>query len=290
MRCSRAQRLIGRAFVEQALPVPAARALWDHLRQCQSCRARYDRVLSLERLLEGQDPPALAPSGLELSLVEGLALSAAQPEPARADRPLGAGLLLRLGAALAAVAVAVLLGFLLWPRPDLFTFQARHAGQPGLGVRALCALTDVRGELLVRSLSADPGPQELASCPAQGRLSFAYVAPRPGYLFAWAGPDEAELRPLLPSSAAASAEQVPASARLQPTGVTLAPLDVAAEGQVVAVFVLSAAALDPGQRAQALRAVLRGEPVAGEQSAVILHIPIDPPARDGEHRGVERAP
>jgi hypothetical protein len=136
------ERLID-GMVLDPLSAPAWQELRGHLRDCDACRARYDRVALAERMLHG-GPAALAtPSPASFDRIGAAVLDGLEPAPKPAWKRALAWLAppQRWGVALAAMLVVAILPVVLRPTPpDANEFQAR-GGRPAeraAGLRAFC--------------------------------------------------------------------------------------------------------------------------------------------------------
>jgi hypothetical protein len=140
-------------------------------------------------------------------------------------------------AALALVLIAVVSWLWLRSGPR-DTFQTRGEG-PVLAVRSFCETVDLSGRPLIRSLSEDPTPQELASCPADGVLRFAYRTPRPGFLYALARTSSGEVLWLIPQQADDKPIRIQAAASLTPLPLVLPAASLPGTGHFEMIFVLA---------------------------------------------------
>lgn len=196
--CRQSRRLIDAAFARRELPPREAEQLWEHLRVCQSCRARYDALAWVARAASSADPTA--PATWEMTAMRERVLGAA-PTHAKAR---GATGLLALAAAAAA-------GLLLWyqARPAADSpWGARGGAASAIAVRALCLLTDVSGRPVVRSWTDHPGPDEVDTCPRGSAARISYRSVDRGLLYVgtrsdgapvtWRHPLEAPL-PVVPA-------------------------------------------------------------------------------------------
>ena len=173
--CSQARRLLRAAFTEESLPATKATKLARHLRDCDDCRASYNRLMRLARMWEGNPAGGDGVSVLELNIWQPAVVDSSHAQP-RSLRPW------TWEGALAAVsAVAVLL--VVMPQSEQSAWSSRAGRDSVLSLRLFCATQDVIGSPLVRSLSAVPTPQELAACPQSGVIQFACSVTRPGYVY-----------------------------------------------------------------------------------------------------------
>ena len=113
-----------------------------------------------------------APLELDLWTTRVVAPTKAERRPRR---------ILWLASAGAAAAAAVWL-ISLWPVATSPELTSRGPGEVPLAVRAFCQVSEPDGQAWVRSLSEEPGPLEVATCPATGWVRFAYRSPVGGLL------------------------------------------------------------------------------------------------------------
>ncbi len=67
MECTSTELLIEWLFVEQRLPRAEVEALLGHLRTCRGCRDRYERAVTMERLLVSAGEDSEVPVFAELA-------------------------------------------------------------------------------------------------------------------------------------------------------------------------------------------------------------------------------
>lgn len=185
MRCATARDAIDQNFVKQKTKCGATQSLWPHLQQCSQCRAYYDQVILMERMVASGCRSMRAPSELELDIVECVI-----SEPVRVDwrEKLGSRLQRLLRIRVLVPTTAALLVFVLG---GIFTLQsispghwtARSVDSRPLEIRVFCHTKDIGGQPMIRSISVDPGPNELEHCPVGGHLLFAYRASKPGFVY-----------------------------------------------------------------------------------------------------------
>lgn len=281
--CAYSRYVIRLGFVERALSVRKAARLSRHLRRCPACRDHYNRTINLERLVEHRSETSGLPSELEFSLWRPLVLSRALEGSVPGRQQRSRRLQWALGLGVAAGSVCLFLAFGIWfaHRGDTGgTFVAREESARMLAVRAICELKDINGETLLRSLSRDPTPEELSSCPVDATVRFAAMTRRSGNLYVVARFPDRRLSWLYPGGAMAPPPRVSESARLEPLAVTLAQGFARDARYVEVIFVLSA---DPNLGSQVERLAgandgLRDLEALPETYVVVRRVDFDAPS------------
>lgn len=220
-----------------------------HLRECTSCRARYEALIGFERALSGEGARSELPSPFELARAGARVLGEARPASALARLArLRASWRLALAAGLATAAAMALFAV----RTEPPARQAR--GTPfAFALRAFCQLPG--GGVL--SLSDEPGPAEASACPVTGAIAFGVLADEPGRLHVLIAEPEGSLRWLTEESGL----EVAASRKLVPLALELEPSAGPGEYQVIALL-----APGPVNREQVEEAVRREGPSAARLS------------------------
>lgn len=184
--------------------------LREHVRTCDACQLRYERVTALQLRLEGGDG-GLPPSRMAL-LEQQLLVRTAGTPPERArrwweQRSSRWGLLGGALAACVALLVVVSAGTPLAPsREDVGDgYQARGAGDASFGLRAFCVASGPDAEVL-----GEAQPGGALACPIGASLQLTYTAPSDARLrIEIAGPRGGEAQTLFPLTD--GPEQVPAA-------------------------------------------------------------------------------
>lgn len=215
----------------------------DHVRSCLECRARYERIVAIERLAASGGRDCEAPSAFELARAGAIVLRETQRDTAAAHeahwlrgswmRPL----------LVAASLALVLAGALLALRPSEWTTRGSASR---FAVRAFCRLPDGT----IRSLADEPGPQESPACLTDGAALFAYLADAPGWVHVLSVDPKDRVRWLAPADGHGAPVRIERASQLAPLDVRLDPA-MAGEHRVVfieAERLLSAAEVERAMR------------------------------------------
>lgn len=268
LSCRKPRRQIREIFVHGALAPAAVRRLWSHLRACDDCRARYDRALRMQRVIASGG--VQLPAALELELL--VPLVTTQPEPQRGT--LGDLLAPRwLVPALSLCLVVAIGSVLFWQmRMPEETWMSRSIGSATLAVRAFCRTGEE-----IRSLSTDPGPQELVSCSPGSALLFAVISDEIGYLYAvqW---DRGQPVWHLPESSADEPLPVAVSTELGPIPVEI---EIDSQEQIIISFVRTPAPV-PTDRVETWLETWDVVDLPSGVAIVERRVPIEPAQRKGE--------
>jgi hypothetical protein len=173
-----------------------------------------------------------------------------------------------------AAVLALVVGVVVWQRqPPDDEWAVRSTSSDSLAIRAFCVLSDVQGEPIIRSLSADPGPQEVDACPDTGALRFAYLSDAPGYLVAFEVRPDGELLRVLPDRPDASPLRLVVAQRLRALSLELGAAALRGRDGIELLFVRTAEPLPPDEVERL--AVEPGELQGDGGAAVRYRIPIE---------------
>jgi hypothetical protein len=203
-----------------------------------------------ERLCASGGESDAVPTPLELRLWEAnvLSTSGVGDRTVRPSRGVWGAWLSLSGAA--AVAAAVVLIVALQPFGD-DELTTRGLDSPSLSVRAFCETVAADGTPRMQSLTAHPGPLEVAACPSTARVRFAYRSDAGGFIFVFARLGDDEPTQLV-GPGEGGAWQVAAASDLSPLDVSLPPGFSSGHRRLTVFFVRTDDPHDPGEIAASL--------------------------------------
>lgn len=163
MNCEAARAAMDEEFAGDELAERASQ-LRDHLKTCDSCRERYDRLARVEAHLSGGGLSEQKLDALQARILGKVPETASAPPPAPARR--GFGTFFAAAAVVVLVAAFALRGWL-GSKDDQFT---PRGGGESWGVRAFCVKD---GQVTAEALAGGTLP-----CPAGALVQFTYTAPK----------------------------------------------------------------------------------------------------------------
>lgn len=163
MNCEAARAAMDEEFAGEDVGERAAQ-LREHLKTCDACRERYDRLARVEAQLSGGGLSEQKMDALQARILGKAAAAPSAPAPVPAKR--GFGTFLAAAAVVALVAAFAIRGWLA-AKEDPFT---PRGGGESWGVRAFCVKD---GQVSAEALSGGTLP-----CPAGSLVQFTYTAPK----------------------------------------------------------------------------------------------------------------
>jgi hypothetical protein len=259
------------ALFTDELPPERARDVMRHIAACEGCKARYDRMAYVDRVLGGGPSAIRAPSKAELDRVAGVVF--ARLAPPETESALARFLRSFLAPApFAAAAAAVVLAVVLVPSPnaprDLDGFQARGSDlvKRPARVRAFCTGSD----------GAPIDLQVTPQCSIHGQLELALANPG-GYRYAFVVGVQPDLSPrwYAPKPPETRSAEAPGKDRGDVPFGAATRLDVNHDAGPLRIYALFSD--DPIEASEVERAIAR----LGERRAAIASVEALPLARPG---------